>query len=52
MDSLTAAQESKARFDAKKAAEADKRGVSPVDSGRPPLKDDVDTTPRLPQLAG
>ncbi|KAK5108630.1 hypothetical protein LTR62_008121 [Meristemomyces frigidus] len=36
MDSLSAAQEAKARYDAKKAAEnAVKRAVSPVDSGRP-----------------
>ncbi|KAK4553410.1 hypothetical protein LTR86_009467 [Recurvomyces mirabilis] len=48
MDSLTAARQAKAVFDAKKAAE---RGVSPVDSGRPPLKDDSETTPRLSQLA-
>ena len=51
MDSLATAQKAKTLFDTKKAALADKRGVSPVDSGLPPLKDDSETAPKSPQLA-
>jgi hypothetical protein len=55
MDSLAAGQEAKKRFYAKRneyETSSSKRGVSPVDSGRPPMREEKEATPRPSQAAG